>query len=165
MMKISKWFMAGMAMTLCIVLMTACKPKSETTSTSEQMEAPAKAKVDIAFATTPEKPNPNIVPTLQTTVKQNGKAITDARVDLEVWKEGMTTHQMTTATHTKDGVYSADSPIKEAGDYKVIVHVTTKDGLEQTSESTYKVEKKGKCCEGNGKEESVKKKKKCCEGH
>lgn len=165
MIRMNRWVTVGLAIMLCMIFTSACKPKSEPTSNKEQMEAPAKAKLDISFTTIPETPNPNILPTLQTTVKQNNKAVTDATVNLEVWKDGMTTHQMIKATHSKDGMYVADSPVKETGEYKVIVHVSTPNGLEQDFKSTYSMKKKSKCCEGMEKESTEKKKSDCCEGH
>jgi hypothetical protein len=131
-----------------MIVTSACKPKNEQTKTG-QLETPVAAKLDVSFKVVPEQPVPNMAPTLQATVKQNDKPVTDASVDLEVWKDGMKTHQMIKATHSQDGTYTAESTLKDAGDYNVKVHVTTPSGMEQTADGTFSVKKKRKCCEGH----------------
>jgi hypothetical protein len=128
---------------------SACKPKGEEAATPGKIEAPAKATLDITFKTTPEEPTPNMIPTLQAMVKQNNKAVTDANVVLEVWKDGMDTHLMIKASHSKDGVYNAESSLKEAGEYHVNVHVTTPGGMKQKADGSFTIKKKKKCCEGH----------------
>lgn len=146
--NLKKIVMVGIALTLCTLFTSACKPKSEQ-SPKKQMEAPAAAKLDVSFKVIPENPVPNMAPTLQAIVKKDDKAVTDATVDLEVWKDGMKNHQMIKATHSKDGIYNAESTLKDAGDYKVIVHVTTSGGMEKETNGTFTVKKKKKCCEGH----------------
>lgn len=144
----NKLIMAGLVVS-CMIASSGCKPKSEQAQKEEPMKAPAAAKLDVSFKVIPEQPVPNMTPTLQATVKQNNIAITDAIVDLEVWKDGTKEHQIVKASNNKDGTYTADSPLTDTGDYKVIVHVNTPNGMEQTINSNYIVKKKSKCCEGH----------------
>lgn len=169
-----KFAMVGLAVTCFMMIFSACNSKKEE-ATKDQMAAPTQAKLDVAFKVTPEKPTPNMIPTLQATVKQNNSTISDATVEFEIWKEGTETkHQTLKAEHMKDGLYAVESTVKEPGEYKVTVHVTTPNGMEENTEGTFTI-KKGKCCESKDTAATQKKKccesegtstkKKCCEGH
>lgn len=137
----SKLIMAGMAIMFCVIVTSACKPKSEQTVKQEETKAPATAKLEVSFKVVPEQPVSNMAPTLQATVMQNDKAVTDATVELEVWKEGMD-KQRIKASHSKEGIYTAEPTLKDAGDYQVTVHVTTPSGMQQDKNGNFTVKKK-----------------------
>ena len=134
----NKLVMAGFAIMLCMLTTIACKQ----TQKEDQIKAPTTAQLDVSFNVIPEQPVPNMTPTLQTTVTQNNKAITNARVDLEVWKDGTEKHQMIKATHSQDGNYTVDCPLQDEGNYKVAVHVSTPNGMEKKINGTFTVKKK-----------------------
>ncbi|MBD1372406.1 FixH family protein [Hazenella sp. IB182357] len=79
----------------------------------------------IQFATSEESIKKNEAVTLTADIKKADVAVTDAKVEFEVWKKEQKEHTKTEATQQKDGVYEAEVKYEEEGQYEVIVHVTT----------------------------------------
>lgn len=59
----------------------------------------------------------------EATVELNGKPLTNADVNFEVWKEGSEESHFTKAEEDGNGTYLNKVSFEEAGTYKVQVHV------------------------------------------
>lgn len=116
-------------------ILTACNQTDETnhyhpSQDSNQnhahhhQELPMNQKLTITFSTDPKEAKANQPTTLKATVKADDKPITDAKVELEVWKE-KEEHQKLSTSMEEEGVYQIQHTFNEAGTYTVVVHVTT----------------------------------------
>lgn len=111
---------------LCFIV-TACggaggqehQGHGETKNTPQTAE-----KLTITFATDPQSAKPDQSTILKATVKSGNQPITDAKVELELWK-GKEKHQRLSTTMKEKGVYQTAHTFREAGNYTIIVHVTT----------------------------------------
>lgn len=80
------------------------------------------------FAISPQEPAAGEAVTFSVKVTQNGEPVNDAKeVKFEWWKDGQEQHVTIPAALQKDGVYTAQQTIDEAGSYFVYYHVTARD--------------------------------------
>ncbi|MGG0238609.1 FixH family protein [Bacillus rhizoplanae] len=80
----------------------------------------------------------NTESTMKVHVKQKEEALTGAEVQLEIWKDGAEKHEFIPAKEGNKGEYTSTYTFKEAGTYKVKVHVRKGD-LHDHKEETVEV--------------------------
>jgi ABC-type phosphate/phosphonate transport system substrate-binding protein len=116
-----------------ILVLTACSNKTDhsqhnATTMEEKQHQQHEMTTDqltLQFTANPTQPKPQQQVTLTATVTAGKKPTTDAKVELEVWREGEKQHEMLLAKQQQDGVYQAMTTPQQAGTHLVIVHVTT----------------------------------------
>ncbi|PEA56197.1 hypothetical protein CON64_01960 [Bacillus pseudomycoides] len=80
----------------------------------------------------------NTESTMKVHLKQKEEALTGAEVQLEIWKDGAEKHEFVPAKEGNKGEYTSTHTFKEAGTYKVKVHVRKGD-LHEHKEETVEV--------------------------
>lgn len=109
-----------------LILMTACNQDNTGHENHQNTpQIPGSQKLTLSFQANPAQPDPGQSVELQATVIDGNQPVTDARVELEVWKKGNKKHDMLPAKHSEKGIYKATATYQEEGEYLVIVHVTT----------------------------------------
>jgi hypothetical protein len=130
---------------LYMVIGTSCKQERETNqhkSNDNNIEVPQQ--MTLSFQVHPNKPISNKPFTLQTIVKTGTQTVSNAKVELEVWKKGsQKKHDMIATKEIKDGIYTTTVTYKDIGQYLVVVHVTAPKG-HQMIYSQFQVEAKEK---------------------
>lgn len=112
--------LAGIIMLLISV--TACNQTGS--KPHHEANTPTPIQLKISFQSDPNHPQANQATQLSASVQSNTAPVKNAKVELEVWKEGEK-HQVLPTTQTKAGVYSTKHTFPQTGTYQVIVHVTT----------------------------------------
>ncbi|MFD1426331.1 FixH family protein [Kroppenstedtia sanguinis] len=141
-MSVKSWMVGGLAL-MTVLGLTACgtTPEKETSEKQEaheeehhgHEEGHGEAAEDLAQVEMklPEDAHAGKETEIEVKITHDGKPVTDANeVKFELWKKGASKdeHEKIDANKGKDGVYSIQHTFAEAGEYKVMYHVTAKGG-------------------------------------
>ncbi|BBI31630.1 FixH family protein [Cohnella abietis] len=87
--------------------------------------------LSISFATTPEKLLSSGSSTLSLDIKEKDKAVVGAAVIFEIWPKGQEQHAQLNAKSEGKGQYYIKGEFSQLGDYYLLAHVTTAEGVHQ----------------------------------
>ncbi|WP_372629380.1 FixH family protein [Cohnella sp.] len=85
--------------------------------------------LELRFSTEPAKLTGSGSSTLSLDVKQGSEPVKGASVVFEIWPKGEQQHAQLSAKSEEDGKYYVRGEFSQAGDYYLLAHVTTAEGL------------------------------------
>ncbi|WP_239616048.1 FixH family protein [Cohnella mopanensis] len=87
--------------------------------------------LDIRFTTAPEKLSAAGTSSLNLEIKAKAKPVVGASVIFEIWPKGEEQHAQLNAKSVEDGLYFIKGEFSQVGDYYLLAHVTTAEGVHE----------------------------------
>lgn len=124
----------GGILLLSLTVLTACgssgqqsvgqSNKDQTETMNMNMDTDQANLYSIEFSTDPAEIHAGQEIKLIEKVSQKGKPITDATVEMEIWRDGEKNHKMVPSSGGQDGNYNVYQSFPDAGTYHVTLHTT-----------------------------------------
>ncbi|MDR9793155.1 FixH family protein [Aeribacillus pallidus] len=99
--------------------------KDKSTEPVESGMAETGTDLTMEFSMNPKELQVNEAAALSVKVTSKGKAVTDAEVVFEIWKEGLNEPLFMNTKSDSKGTYTLKGQFSEAGTYSLIAHVST----------------------------------------
>lgn len=87
--------------------------------------------LDIRFTTAPAKLSAAGSSSLNLEIKEKSKPVVGASVIFEIWPKGQDQHAQLNAKSVEDGLYYIKGEFSQVGDYYLLAHVTTAEGVHE----------------------------------